>query len=142
MALRIVQGLLTPPHVALMKLSVAMHTLTPRIQAHLQISKEILGEKDCDEGNFVQIGENVYCSLSELKQALPVPKPSTVEVFSFDHVYPGTENNTNCVVLYSDIGSKQFQTYHNYLKENAAKFDIKYVSRHYIKVKSVHFKFQ
>lgn len=135
-ALRIVQGLLTPPHVALMKLSVAMHTLTPRIQAHLQISKEILGEKDCDEGNFVQIGENVYCSLSELKQALPVPKPSTVEVFSFDHVYPGTENNTNCVVLYSDIGSKQFQTYHNYLKENAAKFDIKYVSRHYIKAYS------
>lgn len=60
---------------------------------------------------------------------------SDEEIYSFDHVYPGTENNTVTAVLYSEIGSTEFKEFHEFMKtsvaSNAGK--IKYVARHFIK---------
>lgn len=59
------------------------------------------------------------------------------EIYSFDHVYPGSENNTITVVLYSEIGTKEFKEFHEYIKKAVASDSgkIKYVSRHFIRVR-------
>lgn len=54
--------------------------------------------------------------------------------FSFDHIFPGTENHTLTAVLYGQLGSAESKQFHIYLKKLAEAGKIKYVSRHYVRV--------
>lgn len=115
-----------------------MHSLSPRVQAHFQIAQEVIAHGDCKTATFVTIGSRVACSFDELKKGLAKlngqSSEDDEEIYNFDHIFPGTENNTVPTVLYSEIGSKDFQIFHEYLKAQAALGTIKYVSRHYIRV--------
>lgn len=113
-----------------------MHSLSPRVQAHLQISQEVIAHGDCKTDSFVTIGSRVACNLNELKKGLEKATESgdDEEVYSFDHIYPGSENNTVTAILYSKIGTKEFKAFHEYLREQAATGKIKYISRHYLRV--------
>lgn len=131
------ENLIGPLQLALLKLSLSMHSLSPRVQAHFQIAHEVVAHGDCKTKSFVTIGSRVACSLAELKKALEKPDLTGVgeeeEIYTFDHIYPGTENNSIATILYSEIGTKDFQQYHDYLKKQTAFGKIKYVSRHYIR---------
>jgi UDP-glucose:glycoprotein glucosyltransferase len=59
---------------------------------------------------------------------------SHVETFGLDHHYPESENNSVTVVLYGELGTQEFAEFHKVLKIYAAKGDIDYVLRHYVKV--------
>lgn len=127
--------------IPLLKLALSMHTMSPRVQAHFQIANEILEHGDCNTNTFVTIGTRVACSLDELEKGLKkivANKASGDEddedVHSFDHIYPGSENNTVTTILYSDIGSKEFETFHEYLAKQADDGAIKYIIRHFIRV--------
>lgn len=115
-----------------------MHTLSPRVQAHFQIANEVIAHGDCKTNTFVTIGSRVACSLDELKKGLAKLQNEVnaddepEETYSFDHIYPGSENNTIVTVLYSEIGSKDHKQFHEYLREQAMGGAIQYVSRHYV----------
>ena len=131
---------LTDLQMPLMKLIVSMHSLTPRIQTHFQIASEILSQGSCvDFSTFAQVGSELACTVDELRQKLNLPNESSldapVDIYAFDHVYPGSENNTRTVVLYGDIGSKTFAQYHYLLSERALTNGIKYITRHYLPAK-------
>lgn len=121
-----------------------MHTMSPRVQAHFQIANEILEHGDCNTNTFVTIGTRVACNLDELEKGLEkiVANKAKAEeeeededVHSFDHIYPGSENNTITTILYSDIGSKEFKTFHEYLVKQADSGAIKYITRHFVRVR-------
>lgn len=138
-SLEIVKNLVNPTQLPLLKLSIALHSLTPRIQAHFQIAGEILLNGDCNQRSFVTVGNELACSLDEVKSKVKERKliETEVETYNFDHIYPGSENNTLTVVLYGDIASKQFRQYHDFLSKAAVELDVKYICRHYLKVSEV-----
>lgn len=118
-----------------------MHTMSPRVQAHFQVAREILEQGDCKTDTFITIGTRVACSLDELKKGIQKIRDSNDEanqsddIYSFDHIYPGSENNTLTAILYAEIGSKDFKPFHEYLSKQAESGLVKYVSRHFVRVR-------
>lgn len=136
-SIQAVESLLGPLQIALLKLSLSMHSLSPRIQAHFQIAQEVIAHGDCETDTFVTIGNRVACNLDELKKGLEkldLNAKYDEEVYSFDHIYPGSENNTVPTILYGELGSKNAQIFHEYLKKQTATGKISYIFRHYIRV--------
>lgn len=145
------EKLIGPIQLSLLKLSLSMHSLSPRVQAHFQIAQEVVRHGDCQTTSFVTIGNRVACSINELKKGLKkavaeLENAKTIleadekqeeedeEVYSFDHIYPGSENNTITTVLYGELGSKDHAEFHSYLAKKAEKGRVKYIARHYIRV--------
>lgn len=133
--------LLTQAQVKLLKLSLSLRSLTPRIQSNFMIADDILKHGDCDDGAkaFVIIGGELVCNVKELRQSLKKPnteESSNSELYSFDHIHPGTENNLLITTLYGEAGSKEFNTFHLVLKEEIKKGSIKYVTRHFSRHRS------
>lgn len=117
-----------------------MHTMSPRVQTHLHIAKEVIEHGDCKTDLFVTIGSRVACNMDELqkglaklKNAKPAEGEDEEEIYSFDHIYPGSENNTIVTVLYSEVGSKEHKEYHDYLSKQAQSGAVKYISRHFVR---------
>lgn len=134
-ALELVKSHVSSPQLPLLKLVVSTHSLTPRIQTHFQLAQELRSGGACDGSTFAQVGTELACSYAELqkKLGLPLAKESLdapVVTYSFDHIFPGSENNTRTVVLYGDLGSSQFRTYHKLLEKEANSGKIRYILRH------------
>lgn len=133
-ALKPINRLLGPTHVRLLKLSLSMHALLPRVQAHFQIAQEVIAHGDCQTAAFVTVGNKVACNVHELQAGLAKADTADDDVYSFDHVYPGSENNTLITILYGQIGSPEFTEFHEILKQNARPGErVRYVARHYVK---------
>lgn len=126
----------------LLKLALSMRTMSPRVQVHFQIAREVIEHGDCKTDTFVTIGSRVACDFDELRMGIEKAKKSTAngendddeDVYSFDHIYPGSENNTITAILYSELGSKDFKKFHEYLVREAESGAIKYICRHFIRV--------
>ncbi|TDG42125.1 hypothetical protein AWZ03_011457 [Drosophila navojoa] len=136
-ALQLVRSHVSTPQLPLLKLVVAMHSLTPRIQTHFQLADELRAAGACEGSIFAQVGTELACSYAELEQKLklPVAKSSLdadVASYSFDHVYPGSENNTRTVVLYADLGTAAFRPYHKLLETAANAGKVRYLLRHHL----------
>ncbi|EDW79389.1 uncharacterized protein Dwil_GK20450 [Drosophila willistoni] len=134
-ALQLVKSHVSPPQLPLLKLVVSMHSLTPRIQTHFQLADELRSSGACEGSTFAQVGTELACSFADLQKKLGLPKAkdsldSLVDTYSFDHIYPGSENNTRTVILYSDLGSSQFRSYHKLLEKEANLGGIRYILRH------------
>lgn len=137
------EDLLGATQLAMLKVSLAMHSQSPRVQAHFQIANEVIAHGDCKTHTFVTIGNKVACNLDELRtgiaKALTGAGQQTAsddeveEIYSFDHVYPGSENNSVVAVLYGEIGSAEFHKFHDQLKGAVSK-GVKYIARHFVKV--------
>lgn len=137
-AVSVAEKLIGPIQLPLLKLMLSMHTMSPRVQAHFQVAHEVLEQGDCKTDTFITIGNRVACNLDELKKGIEKSKNSkdnqADDIYSFDHIYPGSENNTHTAILYGEIGSKDFKQYHEYLSKQAEGGSIKYVSRHFVRV--------
>lgn len=140
-SVRVAEELIGASQMSMLKVALAMHSLSPRVQAHFQIAKEVIAHGDCETKTFVTIGSRVACNMNELKKGLTgkldvaAADDEEEEIYSFDHVYPGTENNSVTVVLYGEIGTAEFKKFHNHLKASVASNGqrIKYVCRHWIR---------
>ena len=133
--------LLTHAQLKLLKLSLSLRSLTPRIQSNFMIADDILKRGDCNDNSsaFVIIGGELVCNVNELRQKLKKPNTGTSsnsELYSFDHIYPGTENNLLVTTLYGEAGSNEFNDFHRMLKEETQKGAIKYNARHFIRHRS------
>lgn len=147
-ALRAAEDLIGASQIAMLRVALAMHTQSPRVQAHFQIAQEVIAHGDCQTATFATIGSKVACTVDELRSGLRRAQASAAaasnddasaeEIYSFDHVYPGTENNSLIVVLYGELGTAAFQAFHVVLKNEATTNGIRYVARHYVRQPSGH----
>lgn len=138
-AVSVAEKLIGPIQLSLLKLILSMHTMSPRVQAHFQVAREVLEQGDCRTESFITIGSRVACSLDELQKGLEKVKNAdkqdqSDDVYSFDHIYPGSENNTITAILYAELGTKDFTQFHEYLSKQAESGLVKYVSRHFVRV--------
>lgn len=87
---------------------------------------------------FVEIGADVTCDIDEMQTLLASPTIALQErtqPYQFDHVFPGVvQDDVPLVILYAEIGSKSFATFHDVLAELAEQQKVKYILRHYILV--------
>lgn len=139
--MKIARGFLVDAQVELLKLSLSLRSLSPLVQAHQQIALDTLtvGPAKCGKAEaFVVLGEKVLCSGKEVKAAILNADAndlatSNTEIFNFDQIYPGSEQNPVTVILYSEIGTKASRKYHSLLKEHSNLGTVKYINRHYVR---------
>uniref|UniRef100_A0A1B0DJK7 Uncharacterized protein n=1 Tax=Phlebotomus papatasi TaxID=29031 RepID=A0A1B0DJK7_PHLPP len=134
--IKVAEKLLSAPQVSLLKLSLSLHSLSPRVEAHQQIAQEVLEESDCKASTFVVIGDKVACSVADASKLIKAQNSGSLELFQFDHVCPGSEISENTAILYGVIGTREFRKFHELLKDRAMSGEVKYVLRHYVKNRS------
>lgn len=137
-AVRLAEKLLPQGQLSLLKLSLSLKSYTPLVQAHSQIAYEILNGHKCEEEEvFVQIGDEITCDLNSFGDLIDQQNEnSEVELFNFDHIYPGSQNTSLTVILYGQLGTGLLRKYHEKLKDLAEKQKVKYVIRNYVKNQS------
>lgn len=131
----------------LLKLSLALRSLSPRIQAHLQIARDVLeNAPSCEAAAFVVIGGKVICSFADVEPEISrrfeasenqkANHDNAQQQFNFDQVFPGSESHPVTVVLYNEIGSESSRQFHDLLREKAENGVIKFINRHYVQKQS------
>uniref|UniRef100_A0A8C0FJ84 UDP-glucose glycoprotein glucosyltransferase 2 n=1 Tax=Bubo bubo TaxID=30461 RepID=A0A8C0FJ84_BUBBB len=115
----------------LLKFALAIRAYSPTVQMFQQIAADEPPPEGC--GAFVVIHEKHTCKTNEikklLKKATKRPRPY---LFKGDHKFPALKEDGPVVVLYAEMGTKDFVKFHKILLEKAQKEEIVYVLRHYV----------
>lgn len=85
----------------------------------------------------MEIGSDVTCSVDEMQLLLASPTTALnrTQPYQFDHVFPGVvQDDVPLVILYAEIGSKNFASFHDILADLATQQKVKYILRHYVLV--------
>ncbi|XP_077339156.1 UDP-glucose:glycoprotein glucosyltransferase 2 isoform X3 [Lithobates pipiens] len=119
----------------LMKFAFSLRAYSPTVQMFQQIAADEPPPEGC--GAFVSIHGSHTCKASQvkklLKDALERPRPY---LYKGDHVFPTLTKTAPVVILYAEVGTKAFATFHKTLIEKAESGEITYVLRHYIQTPS------
>uniref|UniRef100_A0A8C1FNV5 UDP-glucose ceramide glucosyltransferase-like 1 n=1 Tax=Cyprinus carpio carpio TaxID=630221 RepID=A0A8C1FNV5_CYPCA len=124
---------LTDLQVNLLKLSLSLRAYSPAVHAFQQIASDEPPPDGCTA--FVVVHGQNACSTKDMKKLLKTaagrPRPY---LYKSDHQYPGV-NGTDLpvAVLYAEIGTKEFNTFHKVLSERAQEGKLIYVLRHFTK---------
>uniref|UniRef100_A0A8C1Z1R5 UDP-glucose ceramide glucosyltransferase-like 1 n=1 Tax=Cyprinus carpio TaxID=7962 RepID=A0A8C1Z1R5_CYPCA len=125
---------LTDLQVNLLKLSLSLRAYSPAVHAFQQIASDEPPPDGCTA--FVVVHGQNACSTKDMKKLLKTaagrPRPY---LYKSDHQYPGV-NGTDLpvAVLYAEIGTKEFNTFHKVLSERAQEGKLVYVLRHFVSV--------
>ncbi|XP_061486068.1 UDP-glucose:glycoprotein glucosyltransferase 2 isoform X2 [Rhineura floridana] len=115
----------------LLKFSLSLRAYSPTVQMFQQIAADEPPPKGCSA--FVVIHGKSTCKANEimklLKKAAARPKPY---LFKGDHKFPALSETGPVVILYAEMGTKDFATFHKVLSEKAQKEEIVYVLRHFV----------
>ena len=114
------------------KLSLALHEASPRIQTHHQLSSRIAKPESLEDSSFVILPTAEVSSLAELEQAVPnihKPRSSSDELFDFDHIHPSSTTGAPLAILYADPHSANFASLHRRLSTLSHDGKVRYVLR-------------
>ncbi|XP_006877381.1 PREDICTED: UDP-glucose:glycoprotein glucosyltransferase 1 [Chrysochloris asiatica] len=122
---------LSPLQQNLLKFCLSLRSYSATIQSFQQIAADEPPPEDCN--SFFSVHGKTTCDFDTLETLLLTaserPKPL---LFKGDHRYPSSNPESPVVIFYSEIGHKEFSTFHQQLisKSNAGK--INYIFRHYL----------
>ncbi|XP_064502081.1 UDP-glucose:glycoprotein glucosyltransferase 2 isoform X1 [Pseudopipra pipra] len=118
----------------LLKFALSIRAYSPTVQMFQQIAADEPPPEGCSA--FVVIHGKHTCKTNEikklLKKATKRPRPY---LFKGDHKFPAVKEDGPVVVLYAEMGTKDFAKFHKILSEKAQKEEIVYVLRHYVQQK-------
>ncbi|XP_008578332.1 PREDICTED: UDP-glucose:glycoprotein glucosyltransferase 2-like, partial [Galeopterus variegatus] len=118
-------------HINLLKFAFSIRAYSPTIQMFQQIAADEPPPDGCNA--FVVIHKEHTCKINEikklLKKATSRPRPY---LFKGDHKFPTNKENLPVVILYAEMGTRAFGSFHKVLSEKAQNGEIQYVLRHYI----------
>uniref|UniRef100_A0AAQ5YWJ2 UDP-glucose ceramide glucosyltransferase-like 1 n=1 Tax=Amphiprion ocellaris TaxID=80972 RepID=A0AAQ5YWJ2_AMPOC len=122
---------LTILQVNLLRFALALRSYSPAVHASQQIASDEPPPEACPA--FVSIHGQRGCSTKDIKKLLKAaagrPKPY---LYKNDHTYPGAnKTDVPVVILYAEIGTKKFNSFHTVLSEKAKEGTLAYVLRHY-----------
>ncbi|ETE67294.1 UDP-glucose:glycoprotein glucosyltransferase 1, partial [Ophiophagus hannah] len=122
---------LSPLQQNLLKFALSLRSYSATVQAFQQIAADEPAPEQCN-AFFVVHGEKT-CEADRLgtliQTASKRPKPF---MFKGDHKYPGSNSESPIVIMYAEIGSKQFSEFHRLLVSKATAGEISYILRHYV----------
>ncbi|XP_026873963.2 UDP-glucose:glycoprotein glucosyltransferase 2 isoform X2 [Electrophorus electricus] len=123
---------LTDLQVSLLKFALSLRAYSPAVHAFQQVASDEPPPEACLA--FVAVHGQHACSTKDMKRLLKTaagrPRPY---LYKNDHRYPGV-NGTDLpvAILYAEIGTKTFNTFHKVLSERAEEGKIIYVLRHFV----------
>ncbi|XP_053315400.1 UDP-glucose:glycoprotein glucosyltransferase 1 isoform X2 [Spea bombifrons] len=122
---------LSPFQQNLLRFALSLRSYSATVQAFQQIASDEPPPLGCSA--FITVHGEKTCNLdnlsSLLKSAAERPKPF---LFKGDHRYPGKTSDSTVVILYAEIGTKEFSVFHQLLSERARAGEINYILRHYV----------
>ncbi|XP_033842246.1 UDP-glucose:glycoprotein glucosyltransferase 2 isoform X1 [Periophthalmus magnuspinnatus] len=123
---------LTDLQVNLLKFALSLRTYSPAVYASQQIASDEPPPDDC--AAFVSIHGQHTCSPKDIKKLLKAAAGRTKPyLYKDDHIYPGgNKTEVPIVILYAEIGTKKFTSFHKVLLEKAEEGTLLYVLRHYV----------
>ncbi|KAM3933578.1 UDP-glucose:glycoprotein glucosyltransferase 2 [Leptodactylus fuscus] len=117
--------------ISLLKFAFSIRTYSPTVQMFQQIAADEPPPEGCSA--FASIHGKHTCKASQiknlLKEARNRPRPY---LYKGDHIFPTLSQRAPVVILYAEIGTNEFATFHKTLVEKAEREEIIYVLRHYI----------
>uniref|UniRef100_A0A8R1DR12 UDP-glucose:glycoprotein glucosyltransferase n=1 Tax=Caenorhabditis japonica TaxID=281687 RepID=A0A8R1DR12_CAEJA len=124
----IAKELLPHSEMGLLRLSLSMRAMSPRVEMHRRLGS-LLKPDNCDDF-FVFEGQS-GCNLDELDTSTKTRIDE--EVFEFDHIYPVGSTALKTIVIYGELGSYQLKLLVEKARELAdSKNDLRFVLRHSI----------
>ncbi|XP_044071951.1 UDP-glucose:glycoprotein glucosyltransferase 2 isoform X4 [Siniperca chuatsi] len=125
---------LTDLQVNLLKFALALRSYSPAVHASQQVASDEPPPEACPA--FVSIHGQHSCSTKDIKKLLKAaagrPKPY---LYKNDRTYPGVnKTDVPVVILYAEIGTKKFTSFHKVLSEKAKEGTLIYVLRHFVAV--------
>ncbi|XP_061549023.1 UDP-glucose:glycoprotein glucosyltransferase 2 isoform X5 [Phycodurus eques] len=123
---------LTDLQVNLLKMALSLHFYSPAVHAFQRIADDEPPPEACPA--FVSVHGQHSCSTKKIKKLLKAaagrPHPY---LYKNDHIYPGAnKTDVPVVILYAEIGTKKFTTFHTVLSEKADGGALTYVLRHFV----------
>ncbi|XP_040003703.1 UDP-glucose:glycoprotein glucosyltransferase 2 isoform X1 [Xiphias gladius] len=123
---------LTDLQVNLLKFALALRSYSPAVHASQQIARDEPPPEACPA--FVSIHGQHSCSTKDIKKLLKAaagrPKPY---LYKNDRTYLGVnKTDVPVVILYAEIGTKKFTSFHKVLSEKAQQGTLIYVLRHFV----------
>ncbi|KAM8953224.1 UDP-glucose:glycoprotein glucosyltransferase 1 [Pelodytes ibericus] len=122
---------LSPLQQSLLKFALSLRSYSATVQTFQQIAGDEPPPSGCSA--FIAVHGEKTCDLDSLPSLLNTaaerPKPF---LFKGDHQYPGKSTDSPVVILYAEIGSKDFSRFHQLLSEKARAGEISYILRHYV----------
>ncbi|XP_071000902.1 UDP-glucose:glycoprotein glucosyltransferase 2 isoform X1 [Oncorhynchus clarkii lewisi] len=123
---------LTVLQVNLLKFALSLRSYSPAVHASQQIGSDESPPEACLA--FASVHGQHGCSTKDLKKLLKAaagrPKPY---LYKNEHRYPGlNKTDVPVVILYAEIGTKKFGSFHKVLAEKAAEGKLIYVLRHFV----------
>ncbi|GCB68837.1 hypothetical protein scyTo_0013882 [Scyliorhinus torazame] len=122
---------LTPVQTNLLKFALSLRAYSATVQTFQQIAAEEPPPEDCSA--FINVHGEKSCNPDHLEvllqSALERPKPY---LFKGDHVEPSLRTELPVVILYGEVGTKEFSRFHKLLRSKSDAGSVNYVLRHYI----------
>ncbi|KAM4771197.1 UDP-glucose:glycoprotein glucosyltransferase 1 [Rhinophrynus dorsalis] len=122
---------LSPQQQNLMKFSLSLRSYSATVQTFQQMAADEPPPAGCNA--FMVVYGEKTCDLNDLSSLLKTaperPKPF---LFKGDHRYPVTNPGSPVVILYAEIGTRDFSRFHQLLSLKAREGQINYVLRHYV----------
>ncbi|XP_055965654.1 UDP-glucose:glycoprotein glucosyltransferase 2 [Sorex fumeus] len=119
-------------HINLLKFALSIRAYSPTVQMFQQIAADESPPDGCNA--FVVIHKKYTCKVHEIKKLLKKassrPRPY---LFERDHEFAPKKEDLPVVILYAEIGTRAFGTFHDVLAAKAQNGEIVYILRHYIK---------
>lgn len=85
--------------------------------------------------NWNVLWTTLYCVIQIAFSNVCRPKP---HLYKNDHTYPGAnKTDVPVVILYAEIGTKKFSSFHKVLSEKAGEGTLVYVLRHFVAVSEI-----
>lgn len=113
-----------------LKFSLSIRSYSARVQLFQQIAFEIV-PADCPIFYQDSTGK-ITCNIDEVSTVDSTETSTLIQ--SFDHVYPGSEDNKHVVIVYADFMDSSFSGIHEKMLIKVKDENVKYVLRHFHQV--------
>ncbi|XP_014855247.1 PREDICTED: UDP-glucose:glycoprotein glucosyltransferase 1 isoform X2 [Poecilia mexicana] len=124
-------ALLSSVQLNMLKFALSLRAYSATVHSFQQIASTEHPPSDCSA--FISVHGEKSCdpeSLATLlKTATERQKPY---LFKGDHRYPGSNPDTPVIILYAELGTKDFQKFHQVLTSKVNEGSAAYVLRHYV----------
>ncbi|XP_033331398.1 UDP-glucose-glycoprotein glucosyltransferase isoform X1 [Megalopta genalis] len=118
--------------VALLKLGLSLRIYSARVEMFTQMAQnKNISKFDCY--NVVDIGGRFTCSIEELEELVNQETWLNPDTYSVDHSYRASQQPEKVIILYGQVGTPNFATFHEKLKHLAETKGFNYILRHYLK---------
>uniref|UniRef100_A0AAY4AMJ7 UDP-glucose ceramide glucosyltransferase-like 1 n=1 Tax=Denticeps clupeoides TaxID=299321 RepID=A0AAY4AMJ7_9TELE len=115
-------ALLSPVQLSLLKFALSLRAYSSTVHSFQQIAHNEPPPSGC--AAFFNVHGQKSCDLAKL-DGMP-------HVFKSDHKFPSTNPEAPVVILYAEIGKREFSVFHQRMLFNANKGQINYILRHFV----------